>query len=200
MAAYRSYATKRAKPLQQDEFERLMAFTLQRSRVPASDRLKLLLSFKAGLRACEIVRVQVSHLTDAEGKPGKSVEVFNGKYGKRRSIPMHPAIRDALVAFRKAHPNARFVAISSRKKRGRPAPMTANALTQWFFHLYRNAGFEGASSHSGRRSFGTQLAHRLAFHQRTIVDVQHLLGHARLDTTACYIEPNQNVFDLVNSL
>lgn len=200
MATYRSYTTKRAKPLQQDEFERLLAFTLQRSRVPASDRLKLLLSFKAGLRSCEIARMQVRHLTDAEGRPGRTVEVFNGKYGKSRSLPMHPEIRDGLKAFCKAHPNARFVAISSRKKRGRPAAMTANALTQWFWHLYRAAGFMGASSHSGRRTFGTGIAHLLAPHQRTVVDLQHLLGHARLDTTACYIEPNQNVIDMVNSL
>jgi integrase/recombinase XerD len=186
--------------LQQDEFERLMAFALQRSRVPASDRLKLLLSFKAGLRACEIARMQVNHLTGPEGGPGKTVEVVNGKYGKRRTIPMHPEIREAFAAFLKAHPTARFVAVSSRKQRGRPKAMSANALTQWFWHLYRAAGFEGASSHSGRRTFGTELAHRLAFHQRTIVDVQELLGHARLDTTACYIEPNQNLFDMVNSL
>lgn len=199
MTAFHS-VKKRAKTLDPEGFERLMAFALQRSKVPASDRLKLLLSFKAGLRACEIARMKVQDLLDGEGRPAKTVEVFYGKFGKHRSIPMHPDIRDALITFRKQHPTARYVAISARKRRGRPSAMTANALTQWFYHLYKAAGFKGASSHSGRRTFGTELAHRLAMHQRTIVDVQMLLGHARLDTTAHYIEPDQNTVDLVNSL
>jgi integrase/recombinase XerD len=191
---------KRAKPLDPEAFERLLAFALQRSRVPASDKLKLLLSFKAGLRACEIARMRVTDLFDADGRPARNIEVFGGKYGKHRTVPMHKEIREALLEFRKAHPTARYVAISTRKQRGRPAPMSSGALTQWFFHLYRAAGFKGASGHSGRRTFGTQLAHRLAQHQRTLVDVQMLLGHSRLDTTAMYIEPNQNTFDMINSL
>jgi integrase/recombinase XerD len=113
---------------------------------------------------------------------------------------MHPDIKKALLEFKKVHPKATYVAISSRKKRGRPAPMTANALTQWFFHLYRAAGFQGASSHSGRRTFGTELALRLGAHHRTLVDVQRLLGHARLDTTALYIQPNECTVAMVHSL
>ena len=35
---------------------------------------------------------------------------------------------------------------------------TANTLTQFFLTLYVRAGIEGASSHSGRRSFATALA------------------------------------------
>ena len=199
MTAFRP-VTKRAKTLTPKDFDRLMAFTLQRSKVPASDRLKLLLSFRAGLRSCEIARMKVRDMLDVEGRPARTIEVFYGKFGKHRSIPMHKDIRDALIEFRKQHPTAPYVAISARKRRGRPSAMTANALTQWFHHLYKAAGFRGASGHSGRRTFGTELAHRLAMHQRTIDDVQMLLGHSRLDTTAHYIETDQNTFDLVNSL
>lgn len=191
--------TKRAKTLSPADFDHLLAFAMQRSRVPESDRLKLLLSFRAGLRACEIARIQVRDMVDASSRPARIIEVC-GKYGKERRVPMHPDIKDALLAFRKVHPKARYVAISSRKKRGRPTPMTSNALTQWFFHLYRAAGFQGASSHSGRRTFGTEIAHRLGAYQRTLVDVQRLLGHARLDTTALYIEPNECTAAMVNSL
>lgn len=48
---------KRAKTLTDPGFNRLMAFALQRSRVPASDRLKLMLSFKAGLRVSVLAKI-----------------------------------------------------------------------------------------------------------------------------------------------
>lgn len=63
MTAFRP-VTKRAKTLTPKDFDRLMAFTLQRSKVPASDRLKLLLSFRAGLRSCEIARMKVRDMLD----------------------------------------------------------------------------------------------------------------------------------------
>lgn len=194
--------TKRAKTLDDEQFNRLMAFALQRSRVPASDRLKLLLSFHAGLRACEIARIKVADLTDAEGKPRRFLTVFGGiaKGGRSRTIPMSSAISEAVTEFKKQHPTSRYVAISSRKVRGRPKAMSPNAITQWFWHLYREAGFDHCSSHSGRRSFGTHLARNAHQFNQTIVDVQMLLGHARLDTTAYYIDFSENVFDLVNSI
>lgn len=194
--------TKRAQTLDIEQFDYVLAFALQRSRVPASDRLKLLLSFKAGLRACEIARIRVADMVDAERRPARMITIFGSisKGGKTRDVPMHPDIRDALIEFMKCHPTAKFIALSSRKKRGRPAAMTPNALTQWFHYLYRDAGFKGASSHSGRRSFATEAVKRAPAHHGSIVTVQKWLGHSKLETTAAYVEASNDLIGLVNAL
>jgi integrase len=78
--------------------------------------------------------------------------------------------------------------------------MSVNSLTVYFHWLYRQANFEGASSHSGRRTFGTKLARRANQFHNSLKDVQNLLGHARLDTTENYLEPSEDTMDMVNSL
>jgi hypothetical protein len=50
--------------------------------------------------------------------------------------------------------------------------MSVNSLTVYFHWMYKQAGFEGASSHSGRRTFGTQLARRANKYHNSLKDVQ----------------------------
>lgn len=90
--------------------------------------------------------------------------------------------------------------VSLRFRRNAAAGATTNALTQWFLTLYRNAGLHGASSHSRRRTFGTMTARKFSGSGRSLVEVQRLLGHAWLDTTAAYVESSENLADLVNAL
>jgi integrase/recombinase XerD len=63
---------------------------------------------------------------------------------------------------------------------------SANSLAQTFTLLYRAAGVEGASSHSGRRSFLTKLAN-----QGTAIHLLKVLaGHRSISTTAAYLYTN----------
>jgi integrase/recombinase XerD len=63
---------------------------------------------------------------------------------------------------------------------------SANSLAQTFALLYREAGLEGASSHSGRRSFLTRLAN-----QGTAIHLlKTLAGHRSISTTAAYLYSN----------
>jgi integrase/recombinase XerD len=50
--------------------------------------------------------------------------------------------------------------------------------------MYKNAGFDGASSHSGRRTFITNLAER-GVGARVLME---LAGHTNLSTTQRYID------------
>jgi len=59
-----------------------------------------------------------------------------------------------------------------------------NTVVQVFARLYERAGVVGASSHSGRRWFMTELARR-GVHPRII---QQRAGHSSLATTQRYIE------------
>ena len=57
-----------------------------------------------------------------------------------------------------------------------------------FNRIYKMAGIDGASSHSGRRQFVTQLADR-GINARL---VQVLARHKHLSTTQRYIDVNEN--------
>lgn len=60
---------------------------------------------------------------------------------------------------------------------------SANSLAQTFALIYEAAGVEGASSHSGRRSFLTTLANK----GTSIHILKTLAGHRSISTTAAYL-------------
>ena len=71
---------------------------VSRSSFPARDRAMILLSVKAGLRACEIAGLDWSMVLDAQGRVSGTIhvrDVIAKKRGGRR-IPMHPDLRRAL--------------------------------------------------------------------------------------------------------
>jgi integrase/recombinase XerD len=66
---------------------------------------------------------------------------------------------------------------------------TANSLAIQIKLLYRAAGITGGSSHSGRRSFLTNLAAKGV----QVRVLQELAGHRSLQTTQRYIEVNDHL-------
>jgi integrase/recombinase XerD len=64
-----------------------------------------------------------------------------------------------------------------------PSVFSANSLAQTFALLYEGAGLEGASSHSGRRTFLTNLANK----GTAIHILKTLAGHRSIQTTATYL-------------
>jgi integrase/recombinase XerD len=63
---------------------------------------------------------------------------------------------------------------------------TPNTLAQHFYRIYQGAGIVGASSHSGRRGFITNLADK-GIHVRVLMA---LAGHKNLSVTQKYIDLN----------
>ncbi len=205
---------KRAKTLDDIQFAKLLAHIDETSILPERDRLIVMLSFKAGLRVAEIAKIDMTAMLDTEGKVAKMIHIFSnvGKKNRERDIPINPALKEAILAFQKRFPTAGFVAVSSQPfmyhntrkgvRYSEPAikRMSVTALTNYYWRLLHEAGFEGASSHSGRRTFGTKLARQANLHHCSLRDVQKLMGHARLDTTENYIELSEDTFDLVASI
>ena len=66
--------------------------------------------------------------------------------------------------------------------------MRANSIVNWFVSLYKELGYEGCSSHSGRRTFITSAARVLARSGGSLRDVQLLAGHRSIETTQAYID------------
>lgn len=204
---------KRALTFTDEQFAKLWDHA-GRSTLPERDRLILALSFKAGLRVGEIQKIDLKAMLDVEGHPAATINVFSNVAKKQaaREIPMHNLVRQALVAFMKAYPKATFVAISSQpfrwfRKQGKTVPLDATfkrmsltALTNYYWWMINEAGFVGASSHSGRRTFGTKMARQANLHHCSIRDVQLLMGHARLETTEQYIEVSEDAASLINAI
>jgi integrase/recombinase XerD len=156
-----------------------------RSPFPARDRVMILLSVKAGLRACEIAGLDWAMVLDAQGRVSGTLnvrDIIAKKRGGRR-IPMHPDLRGALERLaRDTEPVGPVI----RSYRG--SHLRASSVVNWFAALFRELGFEGCSSHSGRRSFITVAARNIHRSGCSLRDVQLLAGHRSIGTTERYID------------
>jgi len=157
-------------------------------RYPLRDRVMILLSVKAGLRAKEISCLTWGMVTDAEGRISECLRLVNnaskGKSGGRE-VPMHKELRAALIALKGKHthdPDDNVITSERGDK------MRAASVVNWFKNLYDELGFNGCTSHSGRRTFITNVARRVSQVGASLRDVQQMAGHSNLNTTQRYIE------------
>ena len=91
-------AGKQAKVITPPMLKRMLRYVSRSSSFPERDRVMILLSVKAGLRACEIAGLDWSMVLDAQGRVSGTIhvrDVIAKKRGGRR-IPMHPDLRRAL--------------------------------------------------------------------------------------------------------
>lgn len=195
-------ATKRAGVLTAEQFETLME-RAGRTSHPERDRVMLLLSFKCGLRACEIARLKWDDVTDAEGNILKAKawielghDITKGKKPDTK-VAMHPELRSALIKLKAVSPNSKYLMYAPQAKTG---VMSVSNVTVYLFNLYRKLGFSKCSSHTGRRTFITTLARVCNEHKCSIKDVQSLARHSDLRTTEKYIEPSQRILELASAI
>lgn len=159
---------------------------VDKSGKPNRDRAILLLSVRAGLRACEIAGLSWSMVTDERGRVSRLIELEDriAKKGSGRRIPMHPELRGALLALKPASFGRHEPVIPS----ARGGPMAANSVVNWFVALYAAIGAHGCSSHSGRRTFITLAARQAHRAGASLRDVQLLAGHKSIEVTQAYID------------
>lgn len=150
----------------------------------------VLLSFKAGLRACEIAGLEWPMLLDTSGAVDDQIILARGitKGGHNRSVPIHRQLKIALIKlhYRAGHPRDGPVIMSERG-----CHMTAASVVNWFRDAYSSIGLNGCSSHSGRRTFITNAARVIATTGGSLRDIQELAGHRSLTTTERYIAGNR---------
>jgi integrase len=179
-------AGKQAKIISPQQATTILTY-LTTTRHPRRNKTMFLLSVKAGLRAGEIAALRWSMVTDASGAVGDLIAIEDriAKRGSGRIIPLNRDLRSALIALhaeRSPLPDHHVVPSE------RAPSMTANSIAQWFGDLYRRLGFVGCSRHSGRRTFVTIAARKVALVGGSLRDVQQLAGHRSLQMTAAYVE------------
>ena len=109
---------KQAKVLFDHHVQDLLAYA-RRSRYPVRNRVIVLLSVKAGLRAGEIANLTWPMVLDPSGDIAAVIEVRDHAAKKKsgRVIAMHPDLHDALASWREASSS---VGPLVRSERGRP--------------------------------------------------------------------------------
>jgi len=181
--------TKQAKTLSKQQTEAVLAY-LCTTRHPTRNRVIFLLSIKAGLRAKEIAGLTWSMVTTSDGTISPDIAIHDqaskGKSG--RHVPMSKELRLALHTWKGECPqaNAEQRLIQTERSKATSSQVLINMFRGWYSAL----GFEGCSSHSGRRTFITNAARRISTVGGSLRDVQALAGHSSLATTQRYIEIN----------
>ena len=176
---------RQAKSLTPDMLKRMLCYVRRTSSLPLRDEAIILLSVKAGLRACEIAKLDWSMVLDGRGRVGDVVHIRNAiaKGGSGRRVPLHPDLRRALRRLQADHDGMGPIIRSARGGAMRP-----NSIVNWFVALFAELGFDGCSSHSGRRTFITGAARQVHRTGGSLRDVQMLAGHRSIETTQGYID------------
>lgn len=169
-----------ARILSQDELDRVIQSVQKHTRFPQRNELLILLSHKTGMRVGEIARLTVGHVRERGGIVEQirlGPDVTKGRHS--RTVFIGTQLRERLAEYvQDDWEDDRPLFVSQR------GAFSVNSLTQLFMSLYKKAGINGASSHSGRRRFITEL-HNQHVPMKVI---QRLVGHRHLTTTQAYID------------
>lgn len=181
----------KARVLEEKEFGR--AINTARKYAHAKRNVALLyISHGLGLRAKEMASLKVRHVLDTENQIVDEINLVGvmTKGGKQRHIYLTnskviAAIRDYLDERSEAE-GILFNLDAPLFKSQKGSSFSPNTLQQLFHRLYDLARLPGASSHSGRRTFATNLIEKGI----DIKAVATLMGHSSIAMTAQYVEDN----------
>ena len=175
--------TKQAKTLNERELQRLLDF-VNKTKNAKRNRVILLLTHLAGMRIGEVAAVRVCDVLASDGTVRDEINLTAAqtKGNRSRSVLLNERMQAEIASYistvRVRDPKQALFATQ------RSAAFTANSLTQVVNGIYKQAGMDGCSSHSGRRGFLTNLAEKGV----SVRVMMALAGHANMATTQRYIE------------
>lgn len=180
---------KQAKLLTDAEHKRISAI-IKAHRYSERNRAIFAISFFAGLRACEIAALKVLDVFDERGAVRDTIylSAAQTKGDEANTVLVSKRLAKALMAYAAqypAHINKPNVPLFFSAKRG---GFSAQTIVNLFARFYALAGIKGASSHSGRRQFLTELADK-GINVRVIMA---LARHKDISTTMKYIDFNES--------
>lgn len=178
-----------AKTLTQNEIDQVLRYIATKNRYAIRNRALLLTSFYSGMRVGEIASLTINDVQNDDGTIRNEIRLSasqtKGNIG--RVVFVNEKLRTELDNY-----------LRDRRIKDKHQPLfytekregfNANTLTQWFFWLYKKAGISSASSHSGRRTFITNLANK-GVGVRVLAS---LAGHKSINTTMIYIDTNDEI-------
>jgi integrase/recombinase XerD len=180
---------KQARLLTDAERKRLAA-VIDSRRHAVRNHTAVALSFYAGLRACEIAALRVGDVFDEAGAVRDTIylSAAQTKGNTGNTVFVNKRLAAALKRYAAAYPKRIAQPNAPIMYSGKGGGFTAQTVVNLFQHLYRAAGIAGASSHSGRRQFITELADKGVSARL----VQAAARHRSLAVTMRYIDVSEN--------
>lgn len=182
--------SKQAKTLNTTELRKVLDHVATRKHA-IRNRALVMTTFLSGMRVGEVASLRYKDVVDIDGAVRNEIRLTaeQTKGNEARVVFVNEKLRKELAHYLRIYKatdvNSKLFYSQKRTSDG----FTANTLTQFFHFLYRRAGLDGASSHSGRRTFITNLASK-GVGVRVLMS---LSGHKNISTTQAYIDVNDDM-------
>jgi integrase/recombinase XerD len=175
---------KQAKILTKEECKRVLA-VIDANRHASRNRVVFFLSHLAGLRACEISSLRLIDVVDDSRKVKSQIvlEQHMTKGSERHRVLINTKLQKELQKYVDSVCCDYSItdAFIKSQKGSAFSPLT---IVQLFANIFSKSGIKGASSHSGRRAFITNLSDKGV----SVRVIQALARHSSLSLTQRYIE------------
>ncbi len=150
----------------------------------------MMLSWLGGMRVGEIAALTVDDVLGPEGQVREEIQLKaeQTKGNRGRTVLVNSQLKAELEIYLRSFKRAldpQRALIASKSGRH----FSANGLCHRFLELYDAAGLDRATSHSGRRTLITTLAHK-GVNVRVLAE---LAGHRSIAVTQRYIDLNEKV-------
>ena len=175
--------SNQARTLNAAELEKLL-LVASNTKQPERNRVILLLTHLAGMRVGEVAAVKIGDvvLNDKRVLDQINLKASQTKGSQSRTVLLNERMQDELAFYVKTLKSLNPA--NSLFPTQRSIGFSANSLTQIVNGLYKKAGLQGCSSHSGRRGFLTNLAEKGV----SVRVMMALAGHRNMATTQRYID------------
>jgi len=173
-----------AKTLNKAELKRVLDVTKSCSKYAERDCAMLLLTHWCGMRVGEVAALRVEDVLESNGaaRAEFTLEAKRTKNKKARTVYVPARMQRELQRYTQQALDgvcSGFLFTTQKSQR-----FSANTATQLLQRLYARAGIAGATSHSGRRTFITELAAK----GTSVRVLAELAGHQSIATTQRYID------------
>lgn len=183
-----------AKSINVQQFQIVIDSARSHSAYPDRDIAILCVSFYAGLRAMEIAALKLGDVLDQQGSLRSVITLRKAGTKSRKgglAYLTNPALRASLIqhisTISTADGKYSFDDPLFSTRNG--SAFSPSSMSRHFSGIYSRAGFEGCTSHTGRRS----LARNLNRAGVSIYNIQKILRHADIAQTVRYIDVDEDV-------
>lgn len=162
----------------------------------------VIMSNYLGLRSKELAALKISDVLDHDSiKNVLRLVAAYTKGAKHRDVSLeNKVVIKALqeyIAVRRTQDGLTFNIDAPLFRSQKGTAFSPNAMVRVLGDIYKNAGFNDASSHTGRRSLITKLAYAGI----DLNSIKQIAGHSSISTTQRYIDDSpQRIADILKSL
>lgn len=179
-----------AKTLTSQEIDRVLAYIDSKPNA-LRNRVMFLLTVWAGFRVSEVAGLTIADVRKADGAIRAEIYLAANrvKHNHAGVVYLNERLQRELTIYAASRnwysdTQSLFTTVANPRK-----GFSANTMTQHFHYLYKRAGVDGGSSHSGRRTFITTLANKGV----SVRLLASLVRHANISTTQRYIDVNDDM-------